>query len=142
MSGPAIVVVGSTGRVARACRDGLTTSAELHDVQRRFAGTDDDAFRAEVRDLLAAASVLVNFAGRAHLPRHPTQAQLADVSKVNLALPLALAEDCLAARASLVHISSSKAALPSSWRLIRCTSMGVFHRGRFAIARRASGVTR
>lgn len=100
-----VAVVGANGRVGRALAAHLEGRYEVNPMVRQ-AGEEQAEL---VTRAVEGADVVVNAAGAAHV-EHPTADDLRRLYTANVELPAALAEACLEEGASLIHISSVKAA--------------------------------
>lgn len=100
-----VAVVGANGRVGRALVAHLEGRYDVNPIVRQ---TGEDQAELVAR-AVAGAAVVVNAAGVAHV-EHPTADDLQRLHTANVELPAALAEACLHQGASLIHISSVKAA--------------------------------
>ncbi len=100
-----VAVVGANGRVGCALVDHLEGRYDVNPIVRQ-AGEEQAELVARA---VAGADVVVNAAGVAHV-EHPTADDLQRLHAANVELPAALAEACLHQGASLIHISSVKAA--------------------------------
>lgn len=99
-----VSVVGANGRVGRALVAHLADRYDVEPITRR-PGEDQTGLAARAA---TNVDVVVNAAGVAHVER-PTADDLQRLHTSNVELPVALADACLKAGASLVHISSVKA---------------------------------
>jgi nucleoside-diphosphate-sugar epimerase len=108
-----IVVIGSTGRIGRAVlplleADGVDVRVASRDMVDRAMNNDLE----DLADLATDATALLNLAGRAHLQRG--SAELSDLMRANVELPLRLLEVATRAGTKLVHMSSTKAGTADS----------------------------
>lgn len=105
-------LIGENGRLGRTVMQRVPevdASIQLLGGFGRYQpGTPDD-FNVPLRRVLDGVDVLVNVAGKAHLPAHPAAVDVRNLAVSNVSLPLDLGRLCLETTTSLIHVSSSKA---------------------------------
>lgn len=105
-------VIGEHGRLGRTVMQRLPdvdASIELLGGFGRYQPDAPEDFNEPLRRALDGVDVLVNVAGKAHLPAHPAAVDVRSLAVSNVALPLDLGQLCLETTTSLIHVSSSKA---------------------------------